>query len=276
MKKEYLTIIAAGFFAFALVGIAQAQSAQGRPFQQLQGQTSDVVSDAADAQAAADAAQATANGAVGDAAAAQAAADSAQATADELRGMIENIELTPGPQGPQGDQGIQGDKGDPGIQGPMGPTGLLDDATLNLLIDAICANWAVTGAEGDPVLSLCAPIEKSQCEDGEDNDGDGQTDHPADPGCTDPLDTSEGSDNCTVTPTTGGYDIVKQTCTAWDGTTMSDTCLGSATRYIGGVGYQFRYFNVRCYGDGTCGVDGPYGCPGNLVCIDGGCVSAPQ
>jgi lysophospholipase L1-like esterase len=42
------------------------------------------------------------------------------------------------------------------------------------------------------VLDELAPIVGSPCDDGVDNDGDGLTDSPADPGCDDPSDWSEG------------------------------------------------------------------------------------
>ena len=47
-------------------------------------------------------------------------ASEALATKQYVDGLIETIELTPGPQGPQG---IQGEQGPQGIQGPIGETG---------------------------------------------------------------------------------------------------------------------------------------------------------
>ena len=63
-------------------------------------------------------------------------ASEALATKQYVDGLIETIELTPGPQGPQGIQGPQGEigpqgpqgpigeKGEQGVQGPQGPQGI--------------------------------------------------------------------------------------------------------------------------------------------------------
>jgi hypothetical protein len=53
--------------------------------------------------------------------------------------------------------------------------------------DVIIAE-AVADYEGNPCL---AAVPKPQCSDGIDNDGDGKTDYPADPGCTGPNDNNE-------------------------------------------------------------------------------------
>ena len=53
-------------------------------------------------------------------------ASEALATKQYVDGLIETIELTPGPQGPigpEGPQGPQGEIGPQGIQGPIGETG---------------------------------------------------------------------------------------------------------------------------------------------------------
>ena len=50
-------------------------------------------------------------------------ASEALATKQYVDGLIETIELTPGPQGPMGPQGPQGEIGPQGIQGPIGETG---------------------------------------------------------------------------------------------------------------------------------------------------------
>ena len=50
-------------------------------------------------------------------------ASEALATKQYVDGLIETIELTPGPQGPIGPQGIQGPIGETGPQGPIGETG---------------------------------------------------------------------------------------------------------------------------------------------------------
>ena len=50
-------------------------------------------------------------------------ASEALATKQYVDGLIETIELTPGPQGPIGPEGPQGEIGPQGIQGPIGETG---------------------------------------------------------------------------------------------------------------------------------------------------------
>ena len=50
-------------------------------------------------------------------------ASEALATKQYVDGLIETIELTPGPQGPIGPMGPQGEIGPQGIQGPIGETG---------------------------------------------------------------------------------------------------------------------------------------------------------
>ena len=50
-------------------------------------------------------------------------ASGALATKQYVDGLIETIELTPGPQGPIGPMGPQGEIGPQGIQGPIGETG---------------------------------------------------------------------------------------------------------------------------------------------------------
>lgn len=47
------------------------------------------------------------------------------------------------------------------------------------------------------------PGEPPQCGDGLDNDGDGKTDHPADPGCSGPGDSDERDHPCAFAPSTG-------------------------------------------------------------------------
>lgn len=51
-------------------------------------------------------------------------ASQALATKQYVDGLIETIELTPGPQGPMGPQGPQGEIGPQGIQGPIGEQGI--------------------------------------------------------------------------------------------------------------------------------------------------------
>ena len=50
-------------------------------------------------------------------------ASEALATKQYVDGLIETIELTPGPQGPIGETGPQGEPGPQGEQGPQGPQG---------------------------------------------------------------------------------------------------------------------------------------------------------
>ncbi|MFH1724732.1 MAG: hypothetical protein ABII00_08930 [Elusimicrobiota bacterium] len=91
---------------------------------------------------------------------------------------IQGVKGDKGDQGDTGEQGIQGVKGDQGNTGatgakgatgatgaqgyqgpvgPQGPTGLLDNATLNILVNSICDNWEATGASGATVVDMCAP-----------------------------------------------------------------------------------------------------------------------
>ena len=44
-------------------------------------------------------------------------------TKTQVDGIVDTIELTPGPQGPAGPAGAKGDTGPQGPQGPVGPTG---------------------------------------------------------------------------------------------------------------------------------------------------------
>jgi hypothetical protein len=72
-----------------------------------------------------------------------------QQQVEDLQNQIDTIELTPGPPGPQGPQG------DPG---PPGPPGVVDDATLNNLIDSICDIAEQTGASSPAIHTLCAEL----------------------------------------------------------------------------------------------------------------------
>ena len=47
---------------------------------------------------------------------------------------------------------------------------------------------------GDPSPDGCPEPPEQECRDGVDNDSDGRTDHPDDPGCTSPWDNSESPD----------------------------------------------------------------------------------
>lgn len=134
----------------------------------------------------------------------------------ELTFSQKGVKGDPGTQGPQGLQGLQrlpgtpgakgdkGDKGDPGADGApgaQGPQGLKGDkgdpgaagglsCADELRIKAAVSSFALTPA--------CVP--PAQCADGIDNDADGLTDFPADPGCTSATDNDEtDSAPCTDT-----------------------------------------------------------------------------
>ena len=64
-----------------------------------------------------------------------------------------------------------------------------------------------------PPRTVPAPPPK-QCSDGQDNEGDGRTDYPRDPGCSSPTDDNESNpapaNPCTITGT-GGNDVIRGT-----------------------------------------------------------------
>jgi hypothetical protein len=68
-----------------------------------------------------------------------------------------------------------------------------EDAGHSLFTQVAAHNeWGWSSpATSDPVW---IPSPPPQCRDGDDNDGDGRTDHPADPGCTSPDDDSEADE----------------------------------------------------------------------------------
>jgi hypothetical protein len=96
-----------------------------------------------------------------------------------------------------------------GAYAVMGTTGDIDGSgfttfTITSPVGVPCGGPVTAQITG--VLagtSTTAPIAAPECSDGIDNDLDGRTDYPADPGCTDPGDTSESSDGqaaCTAGP----------------------------------------------------------------------------
>ena len=64
-------------------------------------------------------------------------------TKTQVDGIVETIELTPGPQGPQGPQGLKGDTGPQGIQGEVGPQGEQG-------IQGIQGEQGIQGPQGEP------------------------------------------------------------------------------------------------------------------------------
>ena len=82
------------------------------------------------------------------------------------------------------------------VSGELNPGASCEPAaTLNGAF-ACAAAHPCTGAVGS---RICMP---TQCSDGIDNDGDGKTDYPNDPGCTDVDDNTEGGDGCFPLPVT--------------------------------------------------------------------------
>jgi hypothetical protein len=91
----------------------------------------------------------------------------------------------------------------------------------------------------------------TECNDGIDNDGDGQVDYPSDPGCSGPGDASEGV-RCTVI---SGH----QTCVGFDGSTVTVSGNLSQVTTVPGpavhvVGYQDLYRFRLPQGAGTVNV----------------------
>jgi hypothetical protein len=115
---------------------------------------------------------------------------------------------TNGAKGDKGDRGEPGANGSAGVQGPPGPQGPKGDTGATGASGSLsCADEQRIKAAA-PTFALSAacvpPPPAAQCADGVDNDGNGLTDYPTDPGCTSATDNVEADPCADPEPNTQG------------------------------------------------------------------------
>ena len=114
------------------------------------------------------------------------------------------------------------------------------------------------------ILEADGCIRQSQCSDGVDNDGDGDVDYPADSGCDDLVDDSEGAEACEAFACGDG---------PCDTETGPDACFCFATDPALSAGICVD--NFQCSGGEDCSADAGICAPLGKVCFYATCCGAP-